>query len=80
MKTLQKWDVEDPAFWDGEGKKIPQSSPLLAKPPPWLLGVSCHSGCATRVLISERSAGAGVVHATNTTTTTTSADTDTETH
>jgi len=22
MKTLQRWDVEDPAFWDGEGKKI----------------------------------------------------------
>ncbi|MHC4409145.1 MAG: MFS transporter [Planctomycetota bacterium] len=22
MKTLKKWDVEDPAFWDGEGKKI----------------------------------------------------------
>jgi NNP family nitrate/nitrite transporter-like MFS transporter len=22
VKTLKKWDVEDPAFWDGEGKKI----------------------------------------------------------
>jgi len=22
MKTLERWDVEDPKFWDGEGKKI----------------------------------------------------------
>ena len=22
MKKLERWDVEDPAFWDGEGKKI----------------------------------------------------------
>ncbi|MHC4937926.1 MAG: MFS transporter [Planctomycetota bacterium] len=32
MKTLEKWDVEDPAFWDGEGKKIAQRNLWISIP------------------------------------------------